>query len=62
MEAQDQLNKGVVLTSKFTSQSNVFAINTNFVVDPESTSFIQKNVFCKSCLKVGKSIIEERKK
>ena len=45
MEAYDPLSKGVILTSKFTGKSNLFAINTNFVADPESTDFILKDGF-----------------
>ena len=62
METNDQLNKGVFLTIKFISQSDLFAINTSFVADLKSTNFIFKNGFCKSCFKAGKSSIEKSKK
>lgn len=45
METYDPLSKGVILTSKFVSKSDLFAINTNFVADPESTDFILKDGF-----------------
>ena len=45
METYDPLSKGVILTSKFVIKSDLFAINTNFVADPESTDFILKDGF-----------------
>ena len=45
MEAYGPLSKGIILTSKFTSKSNLFTINTNFVADPKSTNFILKDGF-----------------